>query len=531
MALKRAQPLVAARLFQDRYRQRPNVGARFTHCSSHFERHGNKRGSGLVTGRALAVLTVLALVAAACSGDPETGATSAPTPSPTTTPDPWALPDPPPEGIYDGPLFTLSHQYPAEPVPAPDPAPWREAIDNGQITVGNAGNYVEALKDYIASDMQQLLFDYADWDAGEAGWYNMPWLESVREPIHGTYVGSSFEAGMFPQSGLEGHMTTHVLVYYDEVAAASLQNVWGTSGMDPVSGIEAGGAQFPEGSIVVKPAFTTANGSLWPPMEGAYQWDIYARPEAHPQGDPELQEVSLFQFDIIVKDSQSAPQTQWVFSTLVYDKDAPGDDWDKLVPLGAMWGNDPDVDSPETCDYLASPDDPNACPALEQTWINPDAPLYSRETLGWGGRLSGPNDGSVDIDAAVQTNGGSEPFEGRYAMSSCMSCHGPAEYPTESFLLPVRSTCQDDQCRPETDADGRLVYLRAGSDEFMRWFQNRPGDVPQDEGTTALDYDMNYAFKAIPAWFGTTDQQGDLKFIEEFNDYRGLGTSVLEQRR
>ena len=38
---------------------------------------------------------------------------------------------------------------------------------------------------------------------------------------------------------------------------------------------------------------------------------------------------------------------------------------------------------------------------------------------------------------------------------------------------------------------------------------------------------MNYAFKAIPAWFEATNQEGRMKFIEAFNDYRGLGRSVI----
>ena len=47
-------------------------------------------------------------------------------------------------------------------------------------------------------------------------------------------------------------------------------------------------------------------------------------------------------------------------------------------------------------------------------------------------------------------------------------------------------------------------------------------------GTAALDYDMDYAFKAVPQWFDQTEQPGaDLKYIEAFNDYRGLGRSLL----
>ena len=162
--------------------------------------------------------------------------------------------------------------------------------------------------------------------------------------------------------------------------------------------------------------------------------------------------------------------------------------------------------------------------------MNPTAPPYSKETLGWGGRLSGPNDGAVDTNAAIKNSdgSGSTPYVGRYAMSSCMGCHGPAEYKTESFLLPVSSVCEKDSCRPEQDAQNRLVYLAAGSPEFMQWFQDRAGNVPQDPGSIALDYDMDYAFKALPIWFDQTDQPGpDLKYIEAFNDYRGLGRSVL----
>jgi hypothetical protein len=443
------------------------------------------------------------------------------------TADPWALPSPPPPAVYTGPLFAMSHDYPLPPPAAPSEAPWRAAIGNDLISVDNAAAYVQALKDHIAGDMRVLLFDYADWDAAQAGWYNAPWLTGVREPIHGTYVGSSFPAEMFPRSGLSEPMTTHVLVYYDAVASAVLSGIWGDSGLRPLPGIESGKGQYPEGSIVVKPAFTTADGANWPPMQGAYTWPIYAKPGAGTGGEPELQSAQLFQFDIIVKDSASAPETQWVFTTLVYDKDAPGDMWDKLVPLGAMWGADPDVASPQGCDPIAG-----TCPPLSQTWINPDAPLYAKETLGWGGRLSGPNDGAVDIDAAeIDADGSIKPYKGRYAMSSCMSCHNAAEYALESFLLPSPAQCEGDSCSPtlvtckgdscEQSAKGdRIAYHRTGSKDFMRWFVNRPGNEPMDPGTISLDYGMNNAFKSVPTWYATTHGK-KLRFAEPLTNYQG----------
>lgn len=449
-------------------------------------------------------------------------------PEVVTKTDPWALPAPPPKDVYDGTLFAMSHAYPAEPVAPPNPAPWRTAIGDGPITVDNAEAYTLALKNYIAADMKVLLSDYDNWDAAKAGWYNVPWLTGVREPIHGTYVGSPFPAEMFPLSGLTTPITTHVLVYYDEVAATALQGVWGASGDDPEPGLNAGKAQYPEGSIIVKPAFNTADGSAWPPMKDALTWPIYASP-GDTTDPPELQNVSFFQFDIIVKDTASSPDTQWVFTTLVYDQSIKGDFWDQMVPLGAMWGEDPDVMSPQGCDAIAG-----KCPTLSQTWVNPKAPLYAKETLGWGGRLSGPNDGAVDINAAVlQADGSIKAYDGRYAMSSCMSCHNAAQYPLESFLLPAPSTCKDDSCGPTVAVcdesgnckegggpDARLVYYETGSTEFMQWETNRLGDQPMNEGTVSLDYGMNNAFKALPVWY-QTDKEKPMKFAGPRSLYHG----------
>ena len=62
-----------------------------------------------------------------------------------------------------------------------------------------------------------------------------------------------------------------------------------------------------------------------------------------------------------------------------YDANAPGNDvWDKMVPLGAMWGNDPEADSAK------SPP-----PVLHENWINLAAPAYAKMTLGWGGAAVG----------------------------------------------------------------------------------------------------------------------------------------------
>jgi hypothetical protein len=176
--------------------------------------------------------------------------------------------------------------------------------------------------------------------------------------------------------------------------------------------------------------------------------------------------------DIIVKDHKTAPKTGWVFSTLVYDKAAPGaTTWDKLVPLGAMWGNDPGVDNDR----------------LEETVINPAAPAYAKITLGWGLRLSGPN------DAATQSlHPPTEPTR----ISSCMSCHGAAEYPPDAGLVPRGST----------------GFFTPGSPQWNQWFQDRSGRVPQtaDRKHIALDYDM-VSRQALINWDAARGSQAALE--------------------
>jgi hypothetical protein len=278
---------------------------------------------------------------------------------------------------------------------------------------------------------------------------------------------------MFPLSGLKEDMTTLVVVYYDKTAGYTLGQIWGKDAMRP----DLSKAQYQEGAIIVKVALTTATQDEWSPMEGAAAWDIGGT-----ASDPS--KAAFFQFDIIVKDSKTAPKTTWVFTTLVYDRNAKGDAWDKMIPLGAMWGNDPDINSAVN---------PNA--VLKESVINPMAPLYATETLGYGGRLSGPNDGAIAQNAIIDGE-----YVPRVAVSSCMSCHGVAENPMKSFLLPGPGISNaQGGVGPTTQGD--LIYLyKPGSADFLGWFQDRPGNVPQDPGTQPLDYHMNLAFKALPLW-------------------------------
>ncbi|MGJ9417883.1 hypothetical protein ACHAC9_08975 [Massilia sp. CMS3.1] len=398
----------------------------------------------------------------------------------------------PPRADYAGPLFKLSHAYPSG---LPTPAmPWRTAIGNLPLSTGNAAAYTQALKGSVARDMVALLANDGEWDAGRRGWYNDPWLGAQREPINGMLLGNErIDDSLFPKSGLSKPFTTYVLTWYNRTAAQTIGAIW----RDPHAPQLGGGAtQYAEGSVTIKLSFTTAGPAEWPAMRGALSWPMMMTANATTGhfNRPTLGEGYLMQVDIVVKDTQSAPQTGWVFTTLVYDRATrPGSRgvWDQMVPLGAQWGNDPRVDSAA-----------NPGAALFETWINPNAPLYATETLGWGGRLSGPNDHGVN-DISIVT-GGRRSLVRRAANSSCLSCHGASQWNAAnpgkgmaSFLMPLAPP------EPGGAANAGAPYLNSpapGSSAWLRWFQNRLGDVPMDAGSVAGDYDLALTFRVLPAW-------------------------------
>lgn len=397
---------------------------------------------------------------------------------------------------YRGPTFKLSYRYPAN-LPAPA-MPWRNAIGGQQISVYNAPDYVAALKDAVARDMRDLLHDCACWNAEQRGWYNDIWLGAQREAIHGLSVAvASVETSLFPRSRPAKPFTTYTVTYYNRTAAQTLGKIWNRSALAP--DLTQGATQYAEGSITVKLAFATADASVWPVMDGALAWQamVSANATTGQNEQPTLQKLRLMQVDVVVKDTQSAPGTGWVFATFVYDKNAREGSygtWDKMVALGAQWGNDPQVNS------ARSPDMP-----LRESWINPYAPRYAYETLGWGGRLSGPNDhGRNDISYAA---GQGLRLAQNAPNTSCLSCHGASQWSTAnpamgmaSFFMPLS---------PSSSGAG-APYLNSpapGSGEWMRWFQNRRGYVPMDAGSVGGDFDLALSFRVLPAWFAATSGQ------------------------
>jgi hypothetical protein len=120
----------------------------------------------------------------------------------------------PPKSEYSGPLFKLSADWPRKPLPPLKNPPWQAAIHGGRIDTRNAQAYAYALRDYVAKNAQALIMNDSAWNAGQAGWYNEPWLGGLRESISGTYAAGEFGPGIFPDTVLRTKFSTHVLTYY-----------------------------------------------------------------------------------------------------------------------------------------------------------------------------------------------------------------------------------------------------------------------------------------------------------------------------
>lgn len=394
---------------------------------------------------------------------------------------------------YDGRFVTANLNYPK--------APTTRAFPSGgplgePLTVDNAGQYMRALKDHIGPSFSTIINDPQNWDPVKAGWYDLVWSGAGSEKGGATDPTSGREALMNTYTGQIIHSTTfselnrpdtkwvqnHAVMYYNDHAAVMLGRLW-----EDLYDADISQLDFPEGSIVIKGEATTPSIEEWPQvLKGAATWKVF-RPPTQAAGDnkepltAEVVEAHPLQLSIKVKDSKASPETGWVYMAFVYDMNSPGVEvWDKFVPVGAMWGNDPKLT-----------EDPSGLPegeTLQETWINPNAPAFTRDTLGWGGRLAGPMD--VATRQGVITTGGQyfEPADDVGA-SSCISCHSSAEFPFTQNLYPSPNRAFPRNGEP-------FLLYEPGSVEWAQWFQNRPGNVgmSQGRGPVATDYDMAIMF-------------------------------------
>lgn len=320
---------------------------------------------------------------------------------------------------YDGRRFTMSQQYPAKKAPAGS-SPW-STIDFK--TEAGAVEYMMKLREYIYEGMEA-----ADWriDANAVRkWYHVPWMHVGRNPrefVRGVTRERSL-AG--PELGIKPGVTVqnYAVGFYNDVGAPTIGAVWkNAAAPDPKR------AQSANGTVVAKVLFSAAqptdfqNGDI---LDGAPAWDanIFVR---FPAPDKNIKPVRLIQMDVGVRDPR-AGETGWVFGTFVYDRSLTAQTpWNRMVPLGLMWGNDPTL-TKAAFEKGARP---------KETLVNPAAPAYARAHLGLSGRMNGPVDNPV---------------------SACLGCHSTAQVPASTPMFPF-ATCSEPQA--------------------LHWFRNIPGTRP-----------------------------------------------------
>lgn len=326
---------------------------------------------------------------------------------------------------YIGRVFHLSQDYPKE-MPSADKTPPFLNMDYKS----DWRKYMMAVRDYCfegnikGGDVED---DFNVAAEHPPRWFHMPWQHygvSGREGIHGL----TREAPVQPQQ-LAWRQTasgqTYAVGFFNVFGGYTIGQVWADHQRpDPTKAV------FPDGTVIFKLLFVDIPPAQVPSLANPVQWQAYAT-TTFTSTTRTIEPLSLIQMDIAVKHHGSP--TGWLFGTFQYNG-AMGktNRWENLVPVGLMWGNDPDI---RVNDSNPQPVSTRINPQLKETIINPDTNELPPTHLGWNGRLNGPVDNP---------------------MSSCLSCHMTASAPAS---LPISPLFQANPPAP-------------GSDVWMNWFQN-----------------------------------------------------------
>ena len=284
---------------------------------------------------------------------------------------------------YSGDRFQLVYDYPTSAPPAPDD-PWNRAA-GWPLTRESVAPYMTALRACVYDSLLRVDFRperIRRGPDGLGGWYHEPWLSGIypaseekdglptwcgRDFIRGLYSGTPLPENTIPEQ--KQAYRNYEIVFYNDVGGYQLrprvERGWKPKLAD---------FQFPDGTVVVKLVLTTATDVAV--LRGAPGWTAYLPTEPDCKS-PALTELALIQMDIVLKDSAHSPETGWIFTTYVYNADQPGTDpWLRMVPLGAMWG-----------------DDPGVMPGgeLKETVIDPEVPEWFSANLGSGRPPLGPH--------------------------------------------------------------------------------------------------------------------------------------------
>jgi len=389
-----------------------------------------------------------------------------------------------PPSSYKGPIFKLSQNYP-QTAPTALPAFFKLLPKKFSNNFEDWRTYADAVKHYCLEGNVQ-----ADWYVEHntvRHWYHMPWQHygpSGREGIHGLTKEAQIQPKQLaPTQTTSGQ--TYAVGVYNDIGGYAIGQVW-KNPMDPDPSVVSQPNSFPDGTVVCKPLFADVDRSQVPFLVNPVLWQAYIT-DSFDSANRTIRDVALIQMDFAVRDKR-VPGTGWIFGTFQYNGAVTGKPgWDNLVPVGVMWGNDPQ----DTGDTYTNkqPTETRINPHLKETAIN-TRPELPPTHLGWNGRLDGPVDNPV---------------------SACMSCHMTAESPQ---VAPMNPTFQAN-------------VPPVGSKEWMRWFQNEMAGVPFSPGQAlSTDYSLQMA-AGIQNFYDWKCNQGGV-FADGVNACQQAGKAKLK---
>jgi hypothetical protein len=320
---------------------------------------------------------------------------------------------PPPAGVTD--TFTLSQSYP-DSFDVNAAKPWL-AIDFKKDYEG----YMKAVLDYCLEG--NLEVDFKVQNNNVRKWYSTPWMDDDgkrpndsdpkkrQNPGREYWHGLTREIDLNPGTlgvGQKTSFQTYAIAFYNEPGGYTIGKVWKDANNPDITQ-----SDFPDGTVVFKLLFTEADTTEVPSLANSKKWtaNIFTPSKAYDKRTDT--DVRLLQLDVAVKDKRADTFVEgegqgigWVFGTFVYDYTKSGKNWvDKLVPLGIMWGDDPDVLSNLNKNSQFNPDLKQSI--INKSYVGADGTVNKHYTthLGMAGRMNGPVDNPI---------------------SSCVSCHAHA---------------------------------------------------------------------------------------------------------
>jgi hypothetical protein len=343
---------------------------------------------------------------------------------------------------YSGPFFELSQNYPTAEPPKSQLPPFFHTNFRTEWR-----KYMMEVRKYCLAGNTE-----ADW-LGEKNpvrpWYNMPWQDAGlngREALHGLTSEAAVKPYQLAPKQTYSEGGAYAVGYYNDFGGYTIGQVWKNHSEPNMQFVSEKG--FPIGTVVCKPLFINIPDSVAkeqvPWLKDPMQWPAYTRVNFNKPAR-KVQKVDLVQMDFMVRDERTS--AGWLFGTFQYNG-ALGhkDRWENLVPVGMMWGNDPqnekNIPQVDGQGQFPSPTPLSKTPIngeLKETVINASSELPPTH-LGWNGRLNGPVDNFL---------------------SSCMSCHMTSSNPERS-LSPMFLPPQE-RPKPGTPAWNKW---------WMGWFQN-----------------------------------------------------------